>query len=104
METRLRLLLLNAGLPRPEVQADLLIARADLYYPSARLVIEYDGGNHRERLADDDRRQNALVDAGYSVLRYTAVDVYRRPEVIIRQVRRALQVSGTAPPAAAGSA
>jgi len=47
METRLRWLLLEAQLPRPEVQADLhdresrFVGRADLYYPSARLVLEY---------------------------------------------------------------
>jgi len=56
METRLRWLLINARLPRPEVQTNLhddegrFLGRADLYYPSARLVIEFDGGNHRERL------------------------------------------------------
>jgi hypothetical protein len=59
METRLRWLLITAGLPRPEVQTKLydngrLIGIADLYYPSARLVIEYDGGNHRDRLVSDD--------------------------------------------------
>src|SRR5207247_10622365 len=53
METRLRWLLLNAGLPRPIVQAKLHdargreIARADLYYPDARMVIEHDGTNPR---------------------------------------------------------
>lgn len=52
METRLRWLLLQAGLPRPEVQTNLhdadgrFVGRADLYYPAARLVIEYDGLNH----------------------------------------------------------
>src|SRR5690348_18197860 len=65
MESRLRWLLLDAGLPAPEVQQDLydnsgdFLGRADLYYPGAHLVIEYDGGNHRDRLVSDDRRQNA---------------------------------------------
>jgi len=27
-------------------------------------VIEFDGGNHRDRLVSDDRRQNSLVSAG----------------------------------------
>lgn len=101
METRLRWLLLEAGLPRPQVQAKLSFGRADLYYPDARLVIEYDGGNHRDRLIEDDRRQNLLIGAGYRVLRFTAAD---RPDVITAQVRQALRVSGTAPPAAARSA
>jgi len=96
METRLRWLLLQAGLPRPEVQTELrdsnqrFLGRVDLYYPSARLVIEYDGGNHRERLVEDNRRQNALVNAGYRVLRYTASDIYQRPDFVVTQVRKAL--------------
>jgi very-short-patch-repair endonuclease len=89
METRLRWLLLEAGL-RPQVQTELRVGRADLYFPAARLVIEYDGGNHRDRMVDDDRRQNALIDAGFRILRYTASDVYQKPEVIVMQVRRAL--------------
>jgi len=50
METRLRWLLIKAGLPLPEVQVDLyddagqFVGRADLYYPAAHLVIEFDGG------------------------------------------------------------
>ena len=74
METRLRMLLVLSGLPRPEVQASLrgAGARPDLYYPEHRLVIEYDGATHRSSLAADNRRQNRLVDAGYRVLRFTA--------------------------------
>ena len=95
METRLRWLLVQAGLPRPEVQSDLIdrdgrfVGRADLYFPAARLVIEYDGGNHRERLIDDDRK-NLLLNAGFNLLRFTAADVYQRPEVVVAQVRAAL--------------
>jgi len=96
METRLRWLLIQGGLPRPEVQTDLrdaasrFVGRADLYYPSARLVVEFDGGNHRERLVEDDRRQNLIVNAGYRLLRYTAADIYSRPDVVVAQVRAAL--------------
>jgi very-short-patch-repair endonuclease len=75
------------------VQTKLLnvAARADLYYPQARLVVEYDGGNHRERLAEDDQRQNLLVSAGYQVLRFTATDIYKTPEVTVAQVRENLR-------------
>jgi very-short-patch-repair endonuclease len=95
METRLRWLLIEAGLQRPQVQAKLLdvAARADLYYPEARLVIEYDGGNHRDRLAEDDQRQNLLLRAGYRLLRFTASDVYGHQDVVIDQVRGALAVT-----------
>ena len=96
METRLRWLLIQAGLPRPEVQTDLrdgdgrFIGRADLYYPAARLVLEYDGGNHRDRLVEDNRRQNLLINAGFRLLRFTAGDIHNRPEVVEAQVRGAL--------------
>ena len=78
METRLRDLLLTGGLPPPEVQAELrdqrnrLIGRVDLLYRDAKLVIEYDGANHRDRLVSDDQRQNLIMDAGYRILRFTA--------------------------------
>jgi very-short-patch-repair endonuclease len=96
MESRLRWLLLEAGLPRPEVQTELhdrerrFVGRADLYYPSARLVLEYDGGNHRDRLVTDDRRQNLLINAGFRVLRFTASDVHQHPDVVVAQVRGSL--------------
>jgi very-short-patch-repair endonuclease len=96
METRLRWLLIQARLPRPEVQTSLndaatgFVARADLYYPSKRLILEYDGGNHRERLVEDNRRQNLLINAGFRLLRFTAPDIYGRPQVVVAQVRAAL--------------
>jgi uncharacterized protein DUF559 len=95
METRLRWLLLKANLPMPAVQVDLrdtdsnFVGRADLYYPAARLVIEYDGLNHRDRLAEDDRRQNLLIKAGFTLLRFTASDL-ERPNVVASQVRALL--------------
>ena len=86
METRLRLLLVQAGLPRPQAQVPLyddrrrFLGRPDLYYPDQRLAIEYDGGTHRDRLAADDSRQNRLMQAGIRLLRFTASDVLRTPE------------------------
>lgn len=96
METRLRWLLLQARLPKPEVQPELrntegrFIGRADLYYPAAGLVIEYDGGNHRDRHVEDDRRQNSIITAGFRILRFTAADIHQRPDVVVAQVRNAL--------------
>ena len=94
METRLRMELLRARLPRPSVQAELhdaagnFIGRVDLYYPDRRLAIEYDGENHKERLVSDLRRQNALVNAGYHLLRFTFADL-RAPGSVVAQVRHA---------------
>jgi len=96
METRLRMLLVLARLPRPEVQVSIhddegrFLGRPDLLYPRQRLAIEYDGANHRERLVDDNRRQNGLVGAGLRLLRFTAADVYGSPDTIAMQVRHNL--------------
>jgi very-short-patch-repair endonuclease len=96
METRLRMLLVRARLPRPEVQVSIhdergrFLGRPDLLYRRQRLAIEYDGGNHRDRMIEDNRRQNGLVGAGYRLLRFTAADVYGAPDTVPMQVRHAL--------------
>jgi very-short-patch-repair endonuclease len=98
METRLRWLLIQAGLPCPEVQTNLrdrwqrFVGRADLYYAAPRLILEYDGANHRDRLVDDNRRQNLLMNAGFRILRFTAADIHQRPEIVVAQVRSALNL------------
>lgn len=94
METRLRLVLTRARLPSPCVQVDLhsgsgrFLGRADLYYPDVRLVIEFDGQGHRERLTQDLRRQNELVNAGYHILRFTTADLMQK-DAVAKQVRQA---------------
>jgi very-short-patch-repair endonuclease len=97
METRLRLLIVLAGLPRPETQVPLrddrgcFIGRPDLYYRAARLCLEYDGAGHRDRLVEDTRRQNRLLNAGFRLLRFTASDVLQTPDAVVAQVRAALR-------------
>jgi hypothetical protein len=96
METRLRMLLVLAGLPRPEVQVSIhddrghFLGRPDLLYRLQGLAIEFDGGHHRDRMADDNRRQNGLVGAGFRLLRFTAADVYGGPDLVAMQVRHLL--------------
>jgi very-short-patch-repair endonuclease len=93
MESRLRMVLVLGGLPRPQTQESLhdgqggFLGRADLYYPSHRLALEYDGATHRTSLVDDNRRQNRLVAAGIQVLRFTAGEVLRNPDSVVTQVR-----------------
>ena len=99
METRLRMLLVLARLPRPEVQVPVddgegrFLGRPDLFYANHRLAIEFDGGNHRDRLVDDNRRQNGLVGAGLRLLRFTSADVYGNPDGVASQVRHNLAAS-----------
>ena len=88
METRLRMVLVLAGLPRPEAQVAVrdrllrVIGRLDLYYRDERLGLEYDGGTHRDTLAEDNRRQNRLLDAGVRLLRFTAGDIFNTPPML----------------------
>jgi hypothetical protein len=96
METRLRLLLVIAGLPRPEAQVSLhdpagrFLGRPDLYYAAYKLGLEYDGATHRDSLVEDNRRQNRLLGGGIRLLRFTAADIYHAPDSILEQVRRAI--------------
>ncbi len=96
METRLRMLLVLAGLPRPEVQVSIhdlsgrFVGRPDLLYRRQGVAIEFDGGNHRDRLVDDNRRQNGLIAMGLQMLRFTAADVYGAGSAVVMQVRHAL--------------
>lgn len=95
METRLRMILVLARLPVPEVQATIrksnrFLGRVDLYYRTKRLAIEYDGSTHRDSLAEDNRRQNLLINAGVRLLRFTASDIYSTPDQVVGQVRAAL--------------
>jgi hypothetical protein len=100
METRLRLLIVLAGLPVPDVQhevwsGDRFFGRLDLAYPWCRLGIEFDGALHDSALrsAADIRRTNALIELGWRLLRFDASDVFRRPGLILSQVRAALSVA-----------
>jgi very-short-patch-repair endonuclease len=98
MESRLRMLLVLAGLPRPVAQhtvtdrRGLMVATVDLAYPAHRVAIEYQGGDHftPERAIRDTRRITRLLDLGWRVYQYVARDVYRTPDRVVADVRRAL--------------
>jgi very-short-patch-repair endonuclease len=98
METRMRMRLVLAGLPRPPAQVPIyddrhrIVGRPDLYYPEQRLGLEYDGGTHRLTLARDNRRQNALLNAGVRLLRFTAGDILGSPDAVVATVRRELGI------------
>jgi len=66
---------------------------ADLLDAKRRLIIEVDGwATHRTPTAfqGDRTRQNVLVVAGYTVLRYTASDIEHRLDAVITQIRRVI--------------
>lgn len=98
METRLRMIIVTAGLPEPEVQCPVqdelnrTVVWLDLAYPEDRIGIEYDGAGHTDpdAVLRDIGRHTALLDQDWRVYRYTKLDVLRRPDRIITQIRRAL--------------
>lgn len=98
MESVVRLLLVDAGLPEPAVNlpvtvADGLTLHGDLVYPGHRVIVEYDGDHHRT-----DRRQYdldidriwALERAGWRVVRLNKSHLAGGPETAIARVRDAL--------------
>jgi Protein of unknown function (DUF559) len=99
MESVLRWTLLDAGLPRPVLQHVIIDAagrfagRADLAWPALRVLVEFDGDLHRDRdvFVNDLRRQNRLVAAGWTVLRFSSADLLGRPEEVVAEVRAALR-------------
>jgi very-short-patch-repair endonuclease len=104
MESRLRLLMVLGGLPRPVTQftvrtrGGVFVARLDLAYPAERLGIEYEGDHHRGRgvFQEDLRRQNALRACGWSLLRFAAADIYGDPGRVVTAVRAQLGRARTA--------
>ncbi len=65
----------------------------DVAFPAARVAIEVDGWawhTSPERFRADRQRQNALVLAGWTVLRFTWHDLTSRPGDVIAEIRRAL--------------
>jgi very-short-patch-repair endonuclease len=60
-------------------------------------VIEIDGWafhSDQERFQRDRSRQNRLVAAGWTVLRFTWSDLKDRPEAFVAAIRTALMIAG----------
>lgn len=88
------------GVPPPILQWEVVVNGrqyvVDQGWPAARLAVELDGAaTHAtpEGLIYDNRRQNDLVEAGLTVLRFTHADVAGTPELYARRI---LRVLGTA--------
>jgi hypothetical protein len=98
MESVLRWLIHEAGLPRPVLQyvirdaAGAFLGQVDLAWPEHRVVVEFDGDLHRERrvFVKDLRRQNGIVLAGWQILRFTSADVLGRPAATVATIAGAL--------------
>lgn len=95
-ETRLRLLMVDGGLPAPVAQYVVRhegreVARVDFAWPELRIAVEYDGARHAEpgQFAKDRRRINRLQAAGWTVVFVTAADLHR-PAQPLATLREAL--------------
>lgn len=91
-ESALRFVLLRAGLPVPStqvrVETRLGPAWADLGWEHLKVLLEYDGRSKyddRDGLIREKRRHDALVEAGWRVLRVTKEDL-RAPDALVNRV------------------
>lgn len=93
LESCLRLLLVDL---RVSVRSQVWISgvgRVD-FLLDGWLVVEADGFEHhstRQHYREDRRRNNALVAAGYVVVRFSYEDVVHRPEYVTETLRRILE-------------
>lgn len=101
METRVRMLLLNARLPRPETQIELWglhtrCIRVDMGWRAWKVAVEYDGIQHWDDPAQrawDIERITLLEAAGWVVIRISAA-MLGRPGAIVDRVRAKLAERG----------
>jgi hypothetical protein len=102
-ETRTRLLVIAAGLPRPQTQIEVLndwgavLARIDLGWKKWGVGVEYDGPQHwtdpRIRANDIDRTAE-LQRRGWILIRVSADLLRNRPQTVIARIRAALRARG----------
>ena len=101
-ETWLRLLLLDAGLPKPATQLPLLRGRGlvaifDLGWEDYKVAAEYDGDYHRidrRRFVKDINKLGIAEDEGWIVIRVVSE---HRPRDIVSRVYRGLARRGWRP-------
>ena len=101
MESVLRWLIHEAGLPRPVLQYVIrdadgrFLAQVDLAWPERRVVVEFDGEVHRDRrvFVQDLRRQNGIVLADWRVLRFSSADVPGRANALLTTLASVLGCS-----------
>jgi len=103
METRLRVLIVLAGLPEPTVNHTIrndsgdVVMRFDLSYPAIRLAIEYDGRQHAEsdqQWGSDIERREALDRGGWRLLVVRAKDIYVTPAQTLGRIVAVLHELG----------
>lgn len=95
MESEARLMMVDGGLPRPELQYELVdrsgrLWRLDFAWPSVRLAVEYDGFDWHsdpESFRRDRQKRAALRELDWNVMSIVSDDVRRRPYDTVRQIK-----------------
>ena len=102
MESRLRLLIVLAGLPEPRVNPEIregaFRTRVDLCYLDLKLVIEYDGQQHRADDLDQWDRDNERIawfaQHDWELVPVISRGIYRRPAETLERVCDAIRRRG----------
>lgn len=105
-ESHLRLALIEAGLPEPELDRDVydrsgrFLGCSELTYVAYKLAIEYESEHHRvdqRQWNRDIQKYQDYAEAGWQVIRVTARLLYRQRAELVRQVETALRARGWRP-------
>jgi hypothetical protein len=105
-ETATRLMIVRAGLPEPEVNGEILdglgrkIATGDLVFRAYQVLVEYDGEQHRtdeEQYHWDVDRLDAIMAAGWRVIRINKSHLRMSPSPALRKITTALAAAGWRP-------
>jgi hypothetical protein len=103
METRLRMLLVLAGLPEPVVNHKIIDAngwvlrRLDLSYPAIKLFVEYNGRQHAddpEQYSADIERREEFDEEEWRLIVVVSNGIFKEPERTITRVASALRQRG----------
>lgn len=99
METRLRMLLVLAGLPEPETNLKIrdeegeVIGKYDLSYRAVRVAIEYNGKVHvlaPGAWEADLERRGAIDDDNWRLMPVISPGIYSTPEQTLLRIHRVL--------------
>ena len=108
MESRLRMLIVLAGLPEPVVNFEVVTVdgrvqyRIDLSFPDQRLGIEFDGRHHIEREGQwegDLLRREDLEAQDWKFVVVVGSQVYGEPGIVLARIEAAMRSRGIRVPA-----
>ncbi|QIK63580.1 hypothetical protein G7068_10510 [Leucobacter viscericola] len=102
-ETHLRLAIVDAGMPEPELDVDVydcmgrFLGCSELAYPEFKIALEYEGDHHRTKTRQWNRDLEKYEDykrVDWEVIRVTKWLLYSRRKKLLTQVRDALARRG----------